>query len=154
MKNVILLFLFLLISGCNERENSKPLMDIEVELAAIENTRAIFEKAVKEGDIESIKGLVTKDVKTIGPGSSDWANMYSTGTNIGPFPYDSIIMSPEETVIVSDTVAYDFGTSRVFYTDSVGQVMELKDSFLAILKKGNDGVWRLHREVASSKVLE
>ena len=154
MKNLIAFTLLLLISSCGMNENSKPKTNIENELAGIEKTRATFQKALKEGNFEAIGGLVTKDVITISPGSVDWATMYMMNAQKGPFPYDSIIMSPMETVIVSDSIAYDFGTSRIFYTDTVGKVVELKDSFLAILKKGDDNVWRLHREVASSKVIE
>ncbi|NNL01733.1 MAG: hypothetical protein HKP39_05615, partial [Eudoraea sp.] len=51
-------------------------------------------------------------------------------------------------------IAYDFGVSRVYYTNSEGNVVELKDSFLVILKKDKDGTWRLHREVASSNVTD
>ena len=69
-----------------------------------------------------------------------------------PFPYDSIRMHPIEAVLASDSVAWDFGTSRVYYTDADGVVRELRDTDLAILTKGPDGVWRLHREVASSRV--
>ena len=62
-------------------------------------------------------------------------------------------MSPEETVIVSDSIAYDYGTSKVYYTNDKGESVELQDTFLVIMKKDkNDGVWRLHREVASSIV--
>ena len=129
-------------------------IDIQAELASIEKTRQTFMKAVKEGDGETIGKMVTKDVKTISPGSSDWSEMYKTSKNQGPFPYDSIIMFPKETIIASDSIAYDFGVSNVYYTNSEGVVVELKDNFLAILKKGKDGIWRLHREVASSNVTE
>ena len=111
-------------------------------------------KAVKEGDGAALGKIVTKDFKTISPGSNDWSEMYKVSKNQGPFPYDSIIMNPKETIIASDSIAYDFGVSHVYYTNSEGVAVELKDSFLAILKKGNDGVWRLHREVASSNVSE
>ncbi|WP_157976094.1 hypothetical protein [Lewinella sp. IMCC34191] len=44
-------------------------------------------------------------------------------------------MSPKETVIVSDTVAYDHGTSKVYYTNEAGDAVEPDHSFLVILKK-------------------
>ncbi|GAA4806751.1 hypothetical protein GCM10023330_11600 [Litoribaculum gwangyangense] len=129
-------------------------IDIKAELASIEKTRQTFMKAVKESDGETVGKMVTKDVKTISPGSSDWSEMYKISKNQGPFPYDSINMFPKETIIASDSIAYDFGVSHVYYTNSEGKVVELKDNFLAILKKGKDGIWRLHREVASSNVTE
>lgn len=161
MRSAIILFFVLTLVSCNEKSNKgKPessntnTIDIQAELASIEETRQTFMKAVKEGDGETIGKIVTKDVKTISPGSSDWSEMYKTSKNQGPFPYDSIIMFPKETIISSDSIAYDFGVSHVYYTNSEGIVVELKDNFLAILKKGKDGIWRLHREVASSNVTE
>ena len=129
-------------------------INIQAELASIEKTRQTFMKAVKESDGETIGKMVTKDVKIISPGSIDWSEMYKISQNKGPFPYDSINMFPKETIIVSDSIAYDFGISHVYYTNSEGNVVKLKDNFLAILKKGKDGIWRLHREVASSNVNE
>ena len=64
-------------------------------------------------------------------------------------------MQPKETIIVSDSVAYDFGTSSVYYTNEQGEPVEIQDTFLAILKKDkNDGKWKLHREVATTNKLE
>ncbi|MBT8181087.1 MAG: DUF4440 domain-containing protein [Eudoraea sp.] len=161
MRNSIILFFVLILVSCNEKiakgepesSNSKTI-NIQAELASIEKTRQTFMKAVKEGDGETIGKIATTDVKIISPGSSDWMEMYKESKNQGPFPYDSIIMSPKETIIASDSIAYDFGVSRVYYTNSEGNVVELKDSFLVILKKDKDGTWRLHREVASSNVTD
>ncbi|MDY2588063.1 YybH family protein [Winogradskyella aquimaris] len=161
MRSSIIIFFVLTLISCNDKYNrgeaessNTNTIDIEAELASIEKTRQTFMKAVKQGDGETIGKMVTKDVKTISPGSSDWIEMYKTSKNQGPFPYDSIIMFPKETIIASDSMAYDFGVSHVYYTNGEGIVVELKDNFLAILKKGKDGIWRLHREVASSNVTE
>jgi len=151
----------LILVSCNEKNNQdKPeysntnTINIQAELVSIEKTRQTFMKAVKEGDGETIGKLVTQDAKIISPGSNDWSEMYKTSKNKGPFPYDSIVMAPEETIVASDGIAYDFGVSHVFYTNSEGNVVELEDTFLVVLKKGDDGLWRLHREVASSNVIE
>ncbi|WP_439153348.1 YybH family protein [Winogradskyella sp.] len=161
MRSSLILFCILILVSCKEKSSrdqqefsNTHTLDIQNELASIEKTRQIFMKAVKEGDGETIGKMVTKNAKTISPGSNDWGEMYKTAKNQGPFPYDSITMFPKETIIASDSIAYDFGISHVYYTNSEGNVVELKDSFLAILKKGKDGVWRLHREVASSNVTE
>lgn len=161
MRSLIILFFVLTIVSCSENNiKGKPeslntnTINIQAELASIEKTRQTFMKAVKEGNGETIGKLVTDDVKIISPGSSDWSDMYKTSKNQGPFPYDSIIMVSKETIIASEIMAYDFGISHVFYTNSEGAVVELEDTFLVILKKGEDEVWRLHREVASSNVTE
>ena len=160
MKPSTTLLVFLMLLACQEKNEqvelskSKPeqVLNIKSELESIEKTRAQFTTAVKEGDRERLRTMVTSDAKTIGPDSQDWRTMYETTASKGPFPYDSIVMFPKETIIVSDSIAYDFGFSHVYYTNTEGEVTQLKDSFLAILKKGEDGIWRLHREVATSKV--
>ncbi len=161
MKNFLFILLTLFLISCNEKNNQSNLrsadakdIDIEAELKSIEKTRQTFMRAVKETDYETIGKIVTKDFKAISPGSIDWKEMYETSKNQGPFPYDSIFMSPKETVIVSDSIAYDFGVSQVYYTNAEGNVVELNNSFLAILKKEGDGVWKLHREVASSNIVD
>jgi ketosteroid isomerase-like protein len=161
MRTPIILFFVLSLVSCNEKvakgeleSSNSQTINIQAELASIEKTRQTFMQAVKEGDGETIGKIATTDVKIISPGSSDWMEMYKESKNQGPFPYDSIIMSPKETIIASDSIAYDFGVSRVYYTNSEGNVVELKDSFLVILKKDKDGTWKLHREVASSNVTD
>lgn len=156
MKIFILLSLLVLFVGCNNlkqpTETINQEIDIASELAAIEETRSAFESAIKEGRYQDLQKFTTTDVITVGPGNAHWNAMYKLGADRGRFPYDSIIMNPTETVIVNDSIAYDFGTSKVYYTDENGQSRMLEDTFLAILKKDKDGVWKLHREVASSKV--
>ena len=149
--------LALLCSSCAVQDAEAPASvsgpDYEAELALIEETRSAFQTALKAGRYEDLGSYVTPDVVTVAPGSAEWERMRELGADRGtPFPYDSISMHPAETVVVSDSVAWDFGVSVVYYTDEEGTVQELHDTFLAILKKGPDGVWRLHREVASSRV--
>jgi len=157
MMRLRILYLPLLLSvGCSAPQ-SEPVepepIDTAAALAGIEETRAAFAAALREGRYEDLGRLVTADVITVGPGSSDWEAMRQLGMERStPFPYDSIVMRPLETVVVSDSVAWDFGTSQVYFTNAGGEVQQLEDTFLAILKKEADGVWRLHREVASSLV--
>ena len=152
MKNLSLLGLAVLMFGCIgtiEEKVSTPEVDIAKELAAIEELRNSFTMAIKEGRYNDIGKHVTSDVITVRAGGQGWDEMFALGEERGRFPYDSIVMSPEETVLVSDSVAYDFGHSLVYYTNEDGEVVELTDTFLVILKK-QEGEWKLHREVASS----
>lgn len=156
MKIIKLLLVIFLFVSCTKAEISSEIsnqkLDRETELSGIEDTRASFELVIKEGRYDDIQKLTTNDFIAVGPGSAEWNEMYALGAERGSFPYDSIAMNPIETVIVSDSIAYDFGTSKVYYTDQNGQVHMLEDTFLAILKKDKDGVWKLHRELASSRV--
>lgn len=157
MKNsLILAFIFSLISCTGERTDSSAssatTIDFEKELAGIEATRSNFILAIKEGRYQDIGQWVTSDVKTIRAGGSGWDNMFALGKDRGRFPYDSIVMNPTETYIMNDSMAYDWGSSKTYYTNENGEQVELRNSFLVIMKKV-DGEWKLHREVASS-VLE
>ena len=154
MKLAGLLLIALSLTRCNQKTEQIEVLDMEGNLKGIEETRLAFMNAVKESDGETIGKLVTSDAIILPPGSDDWQMMYAESKNQGPFPYDSILMFPKETVLVSDSVAYDFGVSHVYYTNNDGNVVELKDSFLVILKKDRDGTWRLHREVASSTLAD
>ncbi len=158
MKRIGLSLLTVMLFACGEvkestttQETVAPPMDIEKELAAITELRTEFTTALKEGRYEDIGKLVTPDAKTKHPGGLGWDEMFALGQERGRFPYDSIIMTPTETIIMNDSMAYDWGTSRVYYTNKDDAVVELQNSFLAILKRV-DGGWKLHREVGSSTV--
>ena len=156
MRTYRLLLVASLLLGCATQRPgtaASSALDVERELAGIEATRAAFTAALKAGRPQDLRGLVTPDARTVGPGSPEWDTMRRLGASRGtPFPYDSIVMRPIETVVVNDSIAWDFGTSSVYFTNEQGEVQELQDTFLVILKKGTDGVWRVHREVASARV--
>ncbi|WP_299365425.1 hypothetical protein [Winogradskyella sp.] len=162
MKNLIFLLALILLS-CNEKSkesHSEPsktkALDIEAELASIEKTRAGFQLAIKEKRYSDLKNYSTKDIISLTPICGTWEEYKQLRDEpVGSFSYDSLIMKPKETIIVSDSVAYDFGTSSMYYTNAEGEPVEIKDTFLAILKKDkNDGKWKLHREVATTNILE
>ncbi len=128
-------------------------MDVQAELKAIESLRSQFQQAIKEKRYGDLGGFTTSDFKGFAPASEDWLEYQKFRQDpLGMFSYDSIIMHPQETVIVSDSVAYDFGTSNVYYTKPDGTLVELEDTFLVILKKDIEGNWKMHLEVASGTV--
>ena len=70
--------------------------------------------------------------------------MRRLGQERNMFPYDSLVMSPTEIVLLNDNMAYDWGISKIYYTDEAADVVELQDSLLVLLKKeGSD--WKLFR---------
>ena len=161
MKNSFILLLIVTLFGCvdgtkQSQHDSSGInkIDIQAELASIEETRAAFELAIKEKRYADLSQFSTPDFIGVSPGSEDWMEYKRLREEpYGQFSYDSIIMHPKETVIVSDSVAYDFGTSIVYFTNENGESIELENSFLVILKKDkNDGKWRIHREVSSAVV--
>ena len=163
MKNLLLILLTLFLISCNGKNNRSEIkstdvnkFDIQAELASIEETRNGFQLAIKEKRYADLRNFGTKDIISLTPICGTWEE-YKRLRNepVGSFSYDSLIMNPKETIIASDSVAYDFGTSSVYYTNEQGEPVEIEDTFLAILKKDkNDGKWKLHREVATTNKLE
>ncbi len=162
MKKLVFL-LSLLALACNqtvketevvEEEPVTETIDVEAEVKAINELRAAFQQAIKEKRYGDLGQYATADMKGVSPGSEDWLEYKrQREARLGKFSYDSIIMTPEETVVVSDTVAYDYGTSKVYYTNDKGESVELQDTFIVILKKDKeDNQWKIHREVASAIV--
>lgn len=162
MKNAVILLLVLALISCREKQDKvvvNPVqtnkIDVEAELAKIEQVRKSFEQTVKERRYGDLGKFTTKDMISIGPGSEDWIAYRKLREQHGnKFRYDSIKMNPKETVILSDTMAYDFGVSSVYYTDESGTVHKMEDTFMVIMKKTKDGEWKLHRELASSLVID
>ncbi|MEY8870121.1 hypothetical protein AB9K24_11460 [Meridianimaribacter flavus] len=163
MKNLTLLLVTIFLISCNEKNKQTEIksmdetkIDIQAELASIEETRAGFQLAIKEKRYADLRNYGTKDIISLTPICGAWEE-YKRLRNepVGSFSYDSLIMKPKETIIVSDSIAYDFGTSSVYYTNEQGEPIEIEDTFLAILKKDkSDGKWKLHREVATTNKLE
>ena len=162
MRNLLLILLTLFLLSCNEKNNQSEInttdineFDIQSELASIEETRKGFQLAIKEKRYADLRNFATKDIISLTPICGTWEE-YKRLRNepVGSFSYDSLVMRPKETIIVSDSVAYDFGTSSVYYTNEQGEPVEIEDTFLAILKKEEDGKWKLHREVATTNKLE
>jgi len=163
MKNLLFILLTLFLLSCNEKNNKTEIkltdikeFDIQEELSSIEETRKGFQLAIKEKRYADLRNFASKDIISLTPVCGTWEE-YKRLRNepVGSFSYDSLVMRPKETIIVSDSVAYDFGTSSVYYTNEQGEPVEIQDTFLAILKKDkNDGKWKLHREVATTNKLE
>ena len=159
MKNLIIILLVFCFISCNKNQNKTEKVDnnpinVNEELASIEKTRTNFENAIAEKRYADLAKYATADLISLTPICGEWEEYKKLVENPkGLFSYDSIRMKPEETIILNDSVAYDFGTSSSFYTNSEGKPVEIKASFLAILKKDKkDGVWKLHREVATTNM--
>lgn len=155
LRLVIFIVIFASCTTTSDNPKNESTIDIQAEIEKINEMRASFEQTVKEKRYSDLGKFVMKDAISIGPGTEDWIAYRKLKEQHGnKFRYDSIKMRPTETVIVSDTMAYDFGISSVWYTDENGTVHEMEDTFLVILKKTKDGEWKLFRELASSLVIE
>lgn len=127
-------------------------IDFKAELAKIEETRNGFMLAIKEKRYQDLANYAMSEMEITGPDTEGWWEMRRLGKERGAFSYDSLIINPKETVILNDTMGYDYGTSKVYYTNAKGEQVELQDTFIIILKKDQDGEWKMYREVASGQV--
>lgn len=162
MNKILLLGLALLCIGCEKTKKDSTAevaeqngrIDLKAELALIEETRAGFQLAIKEKRYKDLFNYSTQGMLSVTPGGEKWSVFNRLKENPrGEFSYDSIQINPKETVILNDSIAYDFGTSKVFYTNEEGSSIELENSFLLLLKKDSkDKTWKLFREVASSEL--
>lgn len=63
----------------------------------------------------------TKDAMSLTPDCGAWESFIALQSqSSGEFHYDSFTMKPMETIIVSDSIANDFGTRTTYYTNSDG----------------------------------
>jgi hypothetical protein len=123
MKKVLVSFMLGAIMACSPKPElpdapEEKAIDVAQELQSIELLRAGFQQAIKEGRWDDLRMYAHPDIKAIGPGHPKWAEMYALRGDRGMFPYDSLVMSPRETVIMNDSMAYDFGTSMTYTTDA------------------------------------
>ncbi|MFC3878717.1 YybH family protein [Algoriphagus namhaensis] len=153
LASILLLAIFSSCQQTSKEEEKVSKLDIPAELEKIEQLRAAFQNTVKEKRYDDLRKFAAPDMISVGPGSEDWVAYRKLREEHGnKFRYDSIKMRPKETVIVSDSIAYDFGVSTMYYTDENGDVQELEDTFLMLLKRTKDGEWKMFREIASSLV--
>ena len=137
-------------------EKEENTFDYEAEMASIEETRAAVQLAIKEKRYEDLRQFGHPGIITLTPICGEWEEYKRLRANPNElFSYDSIAMTPRETVILNDSMAYDFGTSVVYYTNGEGEPTQITDTFLAIVRKDkNDGRWKLFREVATTNMLK
>ncbi|MEM1406282.1 MAG: nuclear transport factor 2 family protein [Bacteroidota bacterium] len=145
----IALYLCSLLFGYTASFGQVPQTDLKKEYQKIEATRTLFTESLKGKDYAKLLDCIAKDFISINPGTEPFIALNEIFKERGGIPYDSIFMYPKETVIVSDSVAYDFGTRKSYYTDNQGKPVELQDTYLTLLKKGKDQRWKVYREVAS-----
>ncbi|MEO0555373.1 MAG: hypothetical protein AAF149_19340 [Bacteroidota bacterium] len=145
----IALYLSCLLFGYTDSFGQVPKTDLKKEYDKIEATRTLFSESLKKKDYLSLLKCVDREIRTISPGTEPFMVINAIFKEQGGIPYDSIFTYPQETVIVSDSIAYDFGTRKSYYTDEQGKAVELEDTYLTLFKKDKKGLWKMYREVAS-----
>jgi len=157
MKIKILIFLLVLIS-CKESENSSNIQsDINKYnemMSSIDEFHKSYELAVKENRLDDMDNHYSDDSKVIPPGGDEWNELLKLAEERGvSVAYDSLFINIEDTEILNDSMAYDWGTSLIYYTDDDKKSQKIDDSFFVILKRRN-GQWKIYREISSAVVYE
>jgi ketosteroid isomerase-like protein len=155
MKFKILIILLVLI-GCKESENSNNIQSDtnkhEEMMKSINKFHKSYELAIKENRLDDMDKLYTDDAKVIPAGGEEWNKLLNLAVKRGvSVAYDSLFISIEQTEILNDSMAYDWGTSKIYYTDDNNESQEVEDSFFALLKRRNNE-WKIYRELSSSVV--
>ncbi len=120
-----------------------------LEIDAFHNS---YQLAIKEGRLTDLDNHYHKDSKVIPPGSEEWNQLSKLEEERGVIvAYDSLFIKIEETQLLNDSMAYDWGISHIYYTDRNGESQFIDDSFFVILKKRN-GQWKIFRELSSAYV--
>ena len=127
-------------------------MDVKSQLESIEAFHNEYEAAIKEGRLDDLDNLYSKKSKIIMPGGKDFEKLAKVEKERGvSVAYDSLFINIEETQILNDSMAYDWGTSTIYYTDNDSLSVKIEDSFFVLLRKEN-GKWKIYREMSSSVV--
>jgi hypothetical protein len=155
MKFKILLILLVMI-GCKESENSNNIQSDTVKqeemMKSIKEFHNSYELAIKENRLDNMDKLYAKDAKVIPAGGEEWNKLIKLAEKRGvSVAYDSLFISIIQTEILNDSMAYDWGTSKIYYTDDNNESQEVEDSFFVLLKRRNNE-WQIYRELSSSVV--
>lgn len=153
INNTFAILSILLFIGCSlTQEDEKVALDLDSELESIEAFHIEYQSAIREGRLDDLDNLYAKNSKIVLPGGEDFEKLARVEMERGVIvAYDSLFINIDETEILNDSMAYDWGTSTIYYTDNDSLSIKIEDSFFVLLKKEN-GEWKIYREMSSSLV--
>lgn len=128
-------------------------VDTAAVLESIDSLRSAYQQAVAEGAWKRLGGMTTGDALIVQPG--DAARDSVLAAHDTPFPPGSTLeIEPRETRVLGPDWVYELGTGTVTWTpEGADEPRTLRDTYLVLLHR-TDGGWKVHREVASSRLLE
>jgi ketosteroid isomerase-like protein len=146
----------MLLLSCDKKNSNSSLqknsIDYEMMLRTIDEFHISYELAIKENRLDDLDNLYATDSKVIPPGGDEWNDLLKLAEERDIIvAYDSMLINIEETKILNDSTAYDWGTSLIYFTDREGKPQKIDDSFFVILKK-RKGQWKIFRELSSAFV--
>jgi ketosteroid isomerase-like protein len=148
MRHAVLLSLVLL--GCQPAAQTviDPQAENQAARAGIEASNQKLSQAVAAGDVEGVRAVYTADAKVLSPNAPeisggdaivDWfSGLNSAGV-------DGLQLEIAEVEAHGGT-AHEVGR----FTLSVGNQVIDNGKYIVIWKRGEDGTWRLHRDIFNS----
>lgn len=134
------------------RDARSSAADTAAILESVDSLRSAYEQAVADGDWERLGTMVSEDALIVQPGGAERDSMMAAFDT--PFPPGSTLeIDPWETRVLGPDWAYDMGIGTLTWTpDGADEPRTLRDTYLVLLHRTDDG-WKVHREVASSRLL-
>jgi len=148
---------FILFNACTMNSESN---NLQSELAKIETLHQQDMKASKKGDYKTLRSLLSKDAVMMPP-NSDWIQgevqleqnylqMEEAMKGIEILDYQ---LNFEEVKILGD-YAFEWGEIIGSSRNKDGEITESIYKVMRILKKNDNGEWKVHRAIWNSNPLE
>lgn len=108
-----------------------------------------FETAFNGGDGTGVASLYTEDAALLPPGAdrvegkADIATFWQGAIDAGLTDLD---LSTVE-VVEADDLAFEVGSVTMRAPNAEGAVVPLAGKYMVVWQRGDDGVWRLHRDI-------
>ena len=135
-----LLVLVLLPAAASAQSDEEAARAVVVDLVA----------ALTNGDADAAKALYTDDAVSMGPQEPANAGREAIDASLSEFVAQNTFAS--ETTIVEVEVHGDLAHVRATYHDTVtakesGEVSDVNGNWLLVLERGDDGAWKINREL-------
>jgi ketosteroid isomerase-like protein len=143
------------LSACQPQDDvsdGRAAADTAAVLASVDSLRSAYRQAVADGDWERLGGMVTENAVVVQPGGPARDSMLAASD--APFPPGATLeIDPWETRVLGPDWVYELGLGTVTWTpEGADGPRTLRDTYLVLLHRTADG-WKVHREVASSRLL-
>ncbi len=152
MSPLLLVLGLAILAGCHSAPPRDP--GSAEDYAAIERMHEKDEQAARDQDFDALRTVLSRDVVLMPPGQravrgrSEWdssvRSMRDTMTGVEILEYEQFF---EEVRVIGD-YAFEWGTVvGTIRPPEGGEPVQIAQKLMRILKRGDDGKWRVHRSM-------
>lgn len=143
------------LAACQPQQDGsdgRAAVDTAAVLESLDSLRSAYQQAVADRDWERLGTMVTEDALLVPPG--DPARDSVMAASDAPFPPGATLeIDPRETRVLGPDWVYELGLGTLTWTpEGADEPRTLRDTYLVVIHRTDDG-WKVHREVASSRLL-